>query len=91
MAPSTSPPDQDQERPGGDGLSGLTVHDLQVSLTVIKAQAQMLRRKARRHGLANGEEVSARLAMIDDVATRLSTKIQALRRPDNVDAPPNHG
>lgn len=87
MEPSPERPPHSQDRRHDDGLSSRTVHDLQGSLTIIKAQAQMLRRWARRHDLADAEAVFTRLAMIDDTATRLSADLDRLRRPGRSNPP----
>jgi hypothetical protein len=89
MEPSPQRPHHGQDRRYDDGLSSRTVHDLQGSLTIIKAQAQMLRRWARRQELTDAEVVFTRLAMIDDTATRLSAEIDRLRRPGRSKGSPN--
>jgi signal transduction histidine kinase len=81
--------DNGQEQCGADGLSSLTVHDLRVSLTIIKSQAQMLQRWARRQELADEETVLARLGMIDEVVMHLVNEINALQRADADEAPPD--
>lgn len=68
-------------------LSERAVHDLLTPLTVIKAQAQMLRRWVRRSGVADGHVVAARLdrieAMVEIMAADLNARRQATH-PDPV-------
>lgn len=68
------------------------VHDLLTPLTVIKAQAQMLRRWVRRSNVADGNVVVDRLDRIEAMVAILAADLDAWRQdthPDPVvsDAP----
>lgn len=65
-------------------LSARTIHDLHVSLTIIKAQAQMLRRWVLRSGVTESSAVVARLDMIE---TRVSQVVSDLEEPSPVSRP----
>lgn len=62
-----------------DMLSENTIHDMQSSLTVIKGQAQLLKRWIERNESHDDEVVTARLKAIDDTVTRLAMRIEGMR------------
>lgn len=76
MAPSSDRSDHHTEHK----LSADTIHDLQTSLTVIKGQAQLVRRWVRRSDIVDAEPALARLDVIESVVTRLVAEIDRLHQ-----------
>jgi signal transduction histidine kinase len=84
----------DHPRPPGEDYRQYIIHELQASLTVIKGQAQLLERWARRSTISDKEVVLVRLAVIDAMVNRLVRKITSLGHDDasasSGDAPDAH-
>lgn len=72
-------PSDDRSRSTTDRLSAVTIHNLRASLTVIKAQAQMVERWVRRNDVADADDILDRLQAIDGMVTRLVGDLNELR------------
>jgi hypothetical protein len=77
MDPSPPPPN-----PHEDTSLHRIIHELYASLTVVKGQAQMLRRWAQRSTIPDKEVVLARLAVIDTMVNRLVGTTSALEHEE---------
>lgn len=66
-------------------LSDRACHDLLTSLTVIKAEAQMLRRWIRRSSVADGTVVVARLDRIEAMVATIAADLNARRQDTHRD------
>jgi hypothetical protein len=82
----------DNPAPGpdtGDALSAATLHDLKSSLTVIRAHAQLARRRIGRmdHGANDPGALLASLAVIEGAVAHLSTRLEELRWAESKEEP----
>lgn len=66
-------------------LSAQTIHELRAPLTVIKAQAQMVKRWVMRNNLEDREVIQNRLDVIDAMVTRLVKEMDERREDRHSD------
>ena len=71
------PPDHSDHN-CNEALSDRTIHDLRAPLTVIKAQAQMVRRWLQREDVVGAEVAVKGLAAIDAMVERMSDQLHDL-------------
>lgn len=88
----TLPPDN-ADNGRHDSLSPETIHEFSASLTVISAQAQMVRRWLRRNNVAEADVPVARLETIGSMVERLCQQLSDLDKPPPRDDPgtPSNG